>query len=164
VVIRDGAGGRGRWFFWSKEVGPEVVDLSFFSDFVDGRLQILVQDSTGMFLGRRATSICVSLHAAGLFIDSQSLFGDGAFSDLAWWRLNVSFGICLDDAGVGRRPLAMVVAENPRDRFVFLDLLGFYLQIQDNYFIQMCLLVFTYIAYCDRILINEICGYSLKKC
>ena len=36
-----------RWFFWSKDVGPEVVDLSFLSDFVDGRRQILVQDSTG---------------------------------------------------------------------------------------------------------------------
>jgi hypothetical protein len=28
-----------------------------------------------------------------------------------------------------RCPLATVVARNPRDRFVFLDLLGFYLQI-----------------------------------
>jgi hypothetical protein len=26
-----------RWFFWSKDVGLEVVDLLFFSDFVDGR-------------------------------------------------------------------------------------------------------------------------------
>jgi hypothetical protein len=36
VVIRDGAGGRARWFFWSKDVGSEMVDLSFFSDFIDG--------------------------------------------------------------------------------------------------------------------------------
>jgi hypothetical protein len=26
-----------RWFFWRKDVGLEVVDLSFFSNFVDGR-------------------------------------------------------------------------------------------------------------------------------
>ena len=26
-----------RWFFWSEDVGPEVVDLPFLSDFVDGR-------------------------------------------------------------------------------------------------------------------------------
>jgi hypothetical protein len=26
-----------RWFFCSRDVGPEVVDLLFFSDFVDGR-------------------------------------------------------------------------------------------------------------------------------
>jgi hypothetical protein len=26
-----------RWFFWRENVGPEVVDLSFFSDFIDGR-------------------------------------------------------------------------------------------------------------------------------
>jgi hypothetical protein len=33
---------RARWFFWSKDIGLEVVDLSFFSDFIDGRRQILV--------------------------------------------------------------------------------------------------------------------------
>jgi hypothetical protein len=68
-----------RWFFWSKDVGLEVVDLSFFSNFVDGRRRILVKDSTGTFLGRRATMTRASLCAAGLFIDPQSLFGDGAF-------------------------------------------------------------------------------------
>jgi hypothetical protein len=45
-----------------------------------------------------------------------------------WWRLGVPSGVCLDDTGVGRRPLALVVAGNPRDRFVFPDLLRFYLQ------------------------------------
>jgi hypothetical protein len=38
---------RARWFFWSEDVGPKVVDFSLFSDFVYGRRQILVQDSTG---------------------------------------------------------------------------------------------------------------------
>ena len=71
-----------RWFFWSEDAGPEVVDLPFLSDFVDGRRQILVQDSTGTSPGRRATATCALLRAAGLFIDSQSLVGDGAFSDL----------------------------------------------------------------------------------
>ena len=28
---------RARWFFWSEDADPEVVDLSFLSDFVDGR-------------------------------------------------------------------------------------------------------------------------------
>jgi hypothetical protein len=72
---------------------------------------------------------CVSLLAAGLFINSESLVGDGSFWILQWWRLGVSSGVCLGDAGVGRRPLATVVAGNPRDRFVFLDLQQFYLQI-----------------------------------
>jgi hypothetical protein len=67
---------------------------------------------------------------------------------LQWWRLGVSSSVRLDDAGVGRRPLATVVAGNPRDSFI---LLGFYLQIQDNYFILVCLLVFTYVAYCNCI-------------
>ena len=69
-----------RWFFWSEDLGPEVVDLPFFSDFVDGRQQILVQDSTG------TSPVDVPqrhVPAAGLFIDSQSLVGDDAFSDLA---------------------------------------------------------------------------------
>jgi hypothetical protein len=47
---------------------------------------------------------------------------------LQWWRLGVSSGVRLGDAGVGRQPLA-VVAGNPRGRFVFLYLLEFYLQI-----------------------------------
>jgi hypothetical protein len=31
-----------RRFLWSEDVGSEVVDLPFFSDFVDGRWLILV--------------------------------------------------------------------------------------------------------------------------
>jgi hypothetical protein len=48
---------------------------------------------------------------------------------LQWWRLGVSCGVRLGGARGGWRPLAMVVAENPRDHFLFLDILGFYLQI-----------------------------------
>jgi hypothetical protein len=44
---------------------------------------MLVQDSTGTFPGRRATTTCASLLAVGLFIDSQSLVRDGAFLNLA---------------------------------------------------------------------------------
>jgi hypothetical protein len=40
------AGGM-RWFLYSEDVGPEVVDLSILLDFVDGRRRILVQDSRG---------------------------------------------------------------------------------------------------------------------
>jgi hypothetical protein len=67
---------------WSEDVGPEVVDLSSFPDFVNGIRRSLVQDSTGTFLDRRATTTCALLHAAGLFINSQSLVGDSASSDL----------------------------------------------------------------------------------
>jgi hypothetical protein len=35
------------------------------------------------------------------------------------WMLGVSSSIRLGDVGVGRQPLAMVVAGNPRDRFAF---------------------------------------------
>jgi hypothetical protein len=62
---------------------------------------------------------------------------------LQCWRLDVSSGVRLGGAGVGRRLLAMVVAGNPRDRFVFLDHLGFSKQIQYSQFIPVCLLVFT---------------------
>ena len=72
-----------RWFSWSEDAGPEVVDLPFLSNFVDGRRQILVQDSTGTSPGRRATATRALLRAAGLLINSQSLVGDGVFSDLA---------------------------------------------------------------------------------
>jgi hypothetical protein len=80
-VAALGAGAR--WVLWSEDVGPEVVDLSFFPYFMGGMWWFLVQGSTGMFPGQRATSTCALLLAAGLFIDSQSLVGDGAFLDLA---------------------------------------------------------------------------------
>jgi hypothetical protein len=35
----------------------------------------------------------------------------------------------LGGAGVERQPLALVVARNPRDRFVFLDFMIFYAKI-----------------------------------
>jgi hypothetical protein len=56
-----------------------------------------------------------------------------------WWRLGVCSDVRLSDVGVERWPMASVVARNPRDRFVFLDLLRFSLQsFQDNYFILVC--------------------------
>jgi hypothetical protein len=58
---------------WSEDVGPEVVDLSSFPDFVDVMRRFLVQDSTGTFPGRRATTTYASLLAVGLFIDPQTL-------------------------------------------------------------------------------------------
>jgi hypothetical protein len=62
---------------------------------------------------------------------------------LQCWRLSV----CLGGAGGGRRSLATVVVGNPRDHFLFLDLLGFYMQIdQDNHFILDCLLDSTCVA------------------
>jgi hypothetical protein len=66
--------------------------------------------------------ICASLCAADLFIDPQSLTGDGIFSDLAiWWRFNVSPGVRLGIVGVGLQPLATMVTGNPRNHFVFLS-------------------------------------------
>lgn len=76
---------------------------------------------------------CSSTHKASLAMV--------LFWMLQWWRLGVSSGIRLGGAGVGRRPLVSVVAGNPSGRFVFVDLLGFYLQIQDNQFIPVCLLL-----------------------
>jgi hypothetical protein len=64
-----------------------------------------------------------------------------------WWRLSIPTGVRLGDVGVGRRPLASVVAENPRDQFIFINPLWFYLEsFQDNHFIPVCLLVSTYVA------------------
>jgi hypothetical protein len=76
---------------------------------------------------------CSSTHKASLAVV--------LFWILQRWRLGVSSCVHLGGVGIGRRPLAMVVAENPKDRLVFLDLLEFYLQIQDNHFIPPCLLV-----------------------
>jgi hypothetical protein len=64
---------------------------------------------------------CSSSHKASLAIVISQI--------LQWWRIGVSFGVRLSGAGVGRRLLAMVVAGNHMDRFVFLNRLGFYLQI-----------------------------------
>jgi hypothetical protein len=48
--------------------------------------------------------------AAGLFIDSQSLIDDGFLLDLAIVEARCLSCVRLNAAGVGRRPLAMVVA------------------------------------------------------
>jgi hypothetical protein len=61
----------------------------------------------------------------------------------------VSPGVRLDDAGVRRQPLGTVVAGNPRNCLVFLDLLGFYQQIMNNNFILVCLLFSTCVASCN---------------
>jgi hypothetical protein len=86
-----------------------------------------------------------------LFIDTQSLIGDGVLLDLTMIKAQPS-GVRLDGARVGRRLLASMVAKNPRDQVVFLDLLRFYLQgFQDNHFISFCLLISTCVAPCNLI-------------
>jgi hypothetical protein len=88
--------------------------------------------------------VCSSTHKASLTIVFAWIWH--------WWRLDVPSIMRLDGSGVGRRPLALVVAGNLRDRFVFLDLLWFYLQnFQDNHFISVCLLVSTYVVSCNLI-------------
>jgi hypothetical protein len=64
IIIRDDVGSWGDVVSLEWDVGPEVVDLPFFFDFVDRRRRILVQDNTGMSPNRRATAICASLRAA----------------------------------------------------------------------------------------------------
>ncbi|KAK1615382.1 hypothetical protein QYE76_020899 [Lolium multiflorum] len=108
VVVHDGAGAGARWFFWSEDDGPEVVVMSFFFDFIDGRRRILVQDSTGTSLGRRATTCasllaCSSTHKASLaMVLFGSCNGGGSASLLAF----VSAALELDGAGYGgcRKP------------------------------------------------------------
>jgi hypothetical protein len=68
---------------WIKDVGPKVVDLSLFPDFVGGMRWFLVQYSTATSPGRRATATCALMCAAGLFIESEILIGDDASLDLA---------------------------------------------------------------------------------
>jgi hypothetical protein len=46
IVFHDGARIGARWMLLSEDVGPEVVNLSLFPDFVDGMRWILVQGST----------------------------------------------------------------------------------------------------------------------
>jgi hypothetical protein len=63
------------------------------------------------------------LLAAGCSSTHKDSLAMMLFWILQWWRLSVRLG----GVGIGRRPLATVVARNPRDRFAFLDLLEFYL-------------------------------------
>jgi hypothetical protein len=112
-----------RWFLWIKDVGSEVVDLLFFSDFVDERRRILVQDSTETSPGRRATATCASLRAAACSLNHKALLAIVFSWIWQWWRLGFPSGVHLSGAEVRWRPLASVVAWNSRDRFVFFDLL-----------------------------------------
>jgi hypothetical protein len=63
---------------WNEDIGPGVVNLSFFP-----RLCRWDAADLGPSSVRLATVICASLLATGMFIDSQSLVVDGASSDLA---------------------------------------------------------------------------------
>jgi hypothetical protein len=83
VVIRDGASGRDEVILlergcWSRGGGFVILLLLRQWEATD-----LGPRQHGTSPGRCATSTCASLHAEGLFIDSQSLFGDCAFSDFA---------------------------------------------------------------------------------
>jgi hypothetical protein len=64
-----------------------------------------------------------------MFMDSQRLTGDGAFSNLAMVEARCLFWRSSQQRWSWAAALATVVAGNPMDHFVFLDLLGFYLQI-----------------------------------
>jgi hypothetical protein len=136
-----------RWFFWSEDADPG-----------DGGFVVLLRlhrwEATNLgprqhetFPGQHAIAAGASLHAAGLFIDSHSLFGNGAFSYLAMVEAPRLLQRSSWRRWSWRRRLATVVAGNTSGHFVFLDLLGFYLQIQDNYFIPICLLVSTCVNY-----------------
>jgi hypothetical protein len=121
-------GAGARWMLRSEDVGSEVVDLSFLLDFVDGMQWIQVQDSTGTFHSRCATSTYASLLAAGLFIDSQSLVSDGASSDLTIvesWHL---FKHCLGRHWILAAALTSASVGNPMDGSEFFYPFGCYLQ------------------------------------
>jgi hypothetical protein len=62
------------------------------------------------------------LRAAGLFIDSQSLVGNGAFSDLAGGSTSLSAFVSAALELGGGRSLRWL-----QKTIVFLDLLGFYI-------------------------------------
>jgi hypothetical protein len=87
----------------------------------------MVEESTGTSPSRRATTTlprcvqdaCSSTDKASLAMVLSWIW--------QWWRLCISSGVRLGDAGVRRRPFASVVAENPKDRFVFSDVSRFYL-------------------------------------
>jgi hypothetical protein len=64
VVFCNDAGAGARWMLWSKDASPGWW------------ICVIPQ------LRRRATATCALLLAAGLFMDSQSLVGDGALLNL----------------------------------------------------------------------------------
>ena len=70
---------RTRWFFWSEDVVPEVVDLPFSSDFINGRRQ---RPWSKTARGRPPIDVPQRhVPAASMFIDTQNFVGDGAFLD-----------------------------------------------------------------------------------
>jgi hypothetical protein len=77
-----------------------VVDLSFFFDFVDGRRQVLFQDSTGISLDRRATLTWVSLRAAARSSTHNASLAMVLSWISQWWRIDVSSGVCFGGAGI----------------------------------------------------------------
>jgi hypothetical protein len=67
---------KARCFLWSEDVSPEVVDLSFFPDFVDGRAAVLGARQHGDI----PRSMC---HNDMSLAACSGPVGDGALLDLA---------------------------------------------------------------------------------
>ena len=128
-----------RWWICRSSPTSSMGGDRYWSKTTRGRLPV---DVPQRHVPRCVQQACSSTHKVLLAMMLSQI--------LQWWRIGVS-GVRLGGAGVGWRLLATAVAGNTRDRFVFLGLLGFYLQIQDNHFILVCLLVSTYAAYCNLI-------------
>jgi hypothetical protein len=123
VVIHGGVGGRGKVDALNDYVGPKVVDLTFFPNFVDVMRRILVQDNTRMspvdMPQRHVPSclpqVCSSTHKvllAMMFFGSSN--GGGS----------VSSNVRLGSIEVWRQLLALTSAENLRNGSDIFYLLG----------------------------------------
>jgi hypothetical protein len=115
-------GARARRLLWSKEVGPEVMDLSLFSNFIDRMRQILVQVKHGdasqsMCHNDMCFAACSEpVHRLTVSLAMMLLW------IRQWWRLDVSYNVRLGGIGVWRRPLASASAGSPRGWFwIFLS-------------------------------------------
>jgi hypothetical protein len=91
-----------RWFLWNEDVGPEVVNLTFFSDFIDGRRRALVQDSTEtspVDVPQRHVPSCVQRACSSTHKASVAMVLSWIRQ---WWRLGISSGMRISGVGVGR--------------------------------------------------------------
>jgi hypothetical protein len=102
-----------------EDAGLEVAYSSFYTDVVDG----MFADQSVMWHADDARSTCMPQRrvpcSLQFVIDSKSILDMVLLLILQWWRLEFIPACISGRFEVGRQPIALVCAENPRDYFVF---------------------------------------------
>jgi hypothetical protein len=114
-------GARERWMLWSEDVGPEMLDLLLFPDFVNEMRwwSIATRGRPPISVPHRHVSCCLQCAYSSTHEDSLVMVLHWIWR---WWTCGISFNVRLGGAKFCRWPLDSANANTPRDGSVFIIL------------------------------------------